>query len=356
MIIKCQTAAGPLVDHRRAVLTAYELTDHLGNVRATIDRKRFGLNGEVRMLSYADYYPFGSVMPGRQYSSSNSYRYGYQGQYAENDPETGHSFFPLRTYDGRLARWTATDPYNQFHSPYVGMGNNPISLVDPDGGYVPFGKVWRWVSPWHLTHREWSSVPFHIGHIDTWAELGTSIRDLGLSALAIPIRGLFELGSLGNWSTRSFPAGNYAGNSNINQVINIGGPGFNPAAPNIGPSIQRTASTGSLDEVHTYDWARLRALSGLRFNKIINVQMNYATGAVPSRLSGQLATTGWGSRIGTWNFGNMFQNKFRVRGQLQPNNTGDVYWEYNLSITVNAWQNIAWPARSRLFRRIYGGR
>lgn len=42
--------------------------------------------------------------------------------------------FELRLWDGRLGRWLTVDPYHEFHSPYVGMGNNPISLIDPDGG------------------------------------------------------------------------------------------------------------------------------------------------------------------------------------------------------------------------------
>jgi hypothetical protein len=39
-------------------------------------------------------------------------------------------------YDARVARWLSADPYGQFFSPYVGMGNNPVIGVDPDGGYV----------------------------------------------------------------------------------------------------------------------------------------------------------------------------------------------------------------------------
>jgi hypothetical protein len=34
-----------------------------------------------------------------------------------------------------LARWISPDPYGQFSSPYLGMGNNPVSGVDPDGGW-----------------------------------------------------------------------------------------------------------------------------------------------------------------------------------------------------------------------------
>jgi hypothetical protein len=42
--------------------------------------------------------------------------------------------FELRLWDGRLGRWLTVDPYGEFFSPYVGMGNNPINLIDPDGG------------------------------------------------------------------------------------------------------------------------------------------------------------------------------------------------------------------------------
>jgi hypothetical protein len=36
-------------------------------------------------------------------------------------------------YDSGKGRWFAPDPARQYWSPYVGMGNNPVSLVDPDG-------------------------------------------------------------------------------------------------------------------------------------------------------------------------------------------------------------------------------
>jgi RHS repeat-associated protein len=59
----------------------------------------------------------------------------------EKDPETGWEPFELRIacpetsgYDGRVGRWMTTDPYSQYHSPYLAMGNNPINMVDPDGG------------------------------------------------------------------------------------------------------------------------------------------------------------------------------------------------------------------------------
>jgi hypothetical protein len=36
-------------------------------------------------------------------------------------------------YDPKFGRWISRDPHKQFWSPYIGMGNNPISGFDPDG-------------------------------------------------------------------------------------------------------------------------------------------------------------------------------------------------------------------------------
>lgn len=109
-----------------AMTYVYELTDHFGNVRAV-----FTKNGNGAVLEgYTDYYPFGMPMPGR--NMIGDYRYNYQGQ--EKDPETGKEAFQLRLWDSRIGRWLSPDPYRQYASPYLGMGNNPINGIDPDGG------------------------------------------------------------------------------------------------------------------------------------------------------------------------------------------------------------------------------
>jgi RHS repeat-associated protein len=93
------------------------------------------------VVAASDYYPFGLVMDGRQVTDV-TYRYGYQGQYAEKDNTTGWNEFDLRMYDARFGRWISPDPYGQFASPYLAMGNNPISGTDPDGGFCcGFGYV-----------------------------------------------------------------------------------------------------------------------------------------------------------------------------------------------------------------------
>ena len=79
-------------------------------------------------------------MPGRS-GTTESYRFGYQGQFAEKDFETGYNQFEARLYDARIGRWMIPDPAGQFHSPYLGMGNNPVRYVDPDGecAWLVFG-------------------------------------------------------------------------------------------------------------------------------------------------------------------------------------------------------------------------
>lgn len=85
--------------------------------------------------AYSDYYPFGMAMVPSEIPA-DKYRHGYQGQYAEKDEETGYNAFELRMYDPVIGRWMGPDPYRQFYSAYIGMGNNPVSSVDPDGGWV----------------------------------------------------------------------------------------------------------------------------------------------------------------------------------------------------------------------------
>ena len=92
----------------------------------------------IDIIQTSSYYPFGSLMshyvkqPDPGYEQED-YRFGYQGQYAEEDEETGWNAFQLRMYDPIIGRWLSPDPYGEFFSPYLAMGNNP-RLVDPSGG------------------------------------------------------------------------------------------------------------------------------------------------------------------------------------------------------------------------------
>ncbi len=94
------------------------------------------------IVAGSDYYPYGLVMASREINREK-YRYGYQGQFAEKDSVNEWNHFNLRQYDPVVGRWNRTDPAGQYWSPYLAMGNNPVSMVDPDGAFSRFGAWWR---------------------------------------------------------------------------------------------------------------------------------------------------------------------------------------------------------------------
>jgi RHS repeat-associated protein len=85
------------------------------------------------VVQASDYGVWGDLLR-EQRSDDKKYRFGYQGQFAEKDEETGWNHFELREYENTLARWLVVDPKRIGHSPYVGMDNDPLNLIDPDGG------------------------------------------------------------------------------------------------------------------------------------------------------------------------------------------------------------------------------
>ncbi len=89
-----------------------------------------------RNAEESHYYPFGLKIAGISSKAFNklSNKYNYQGDFAENEEETAWDEFDLRMYDAQIGRWTGVDPYDGFFSPYLAMGNNPVAMIDPDGG------------------------------------------------------------------------------------------------------------------------------------------------------------------------------------------------------------------------------
>ncbi|MGL4567963.1 MAG: RHS repeat domain-containing protein, partial [Fusobacteriaceae bacterium] len=113
----------------------YELKDATGSVRAVIDREKDN-TGKVQLISYTSYYAYGEVITSMSNTLINTTtkRYGYQGEWAESNEQTGLVEFDLRQYDPEIGRWLSPDPMHQHFSPYLAMGNNPVSSVDMDGG------------------------------------------------------------------------------------------------------------------------------------------------------------------------------------------------------------------------------
>ncbi|MES2332475.1 MAG: RHS repeat-associated core domain-containing protein [Bacteroidota bacterium] len=129
----------------------YELSNHLGNVLATISDRKMpvtstaGITYAPELISGQDYYAFGMQMLQRGFSYENDYKFGFNGM--EKDEEIkgkGNSYTTeYRIYDSRTGRWLSVDPkasVSPDQSPYSSMDNNPIMFNDPLGDCVGYEK------------------------------------------------------------------------------------------------------------------------------------------------------------------------------------------------------------------------
>lgn len=110
----------------------YNLTDHLGNVRAVIHK---GSNGLAELIQQKHYYPFGTEMSQLNLGAGNN-KYLYNSKEIQNDFDLYWYDYGARFYDPALARWHSIDPLADKYSslsPYNYVANNPLKFVDPDG-------------------------------------------------------------------------------------------------------------------------------------------------------------------------------------------------------------------------------
>ncbi|OYT10922.1 MAG: hypothetical protein B6I18_06440, partial [Bacteroidetes bacterium 4572_112] len=85
-----------------------------------------------------DYYPFGMMMPGRNFSS-NQYRYGFNGKEKDEQGMGGGGStydYGFRIYNPQIAKFLSVDPLTAsypWYTPYQFAGNKPIWAIDIDG-------------------------------------------------------------------------------------------------------------------------------------------------------------------------------------------------------------------------------
>ena len=85
-------------------------------------------------------YPFGSLKPSRNASTSN-YRFGFNGMEVDDEVKGDNNSldFGARIYDPRIGRWLSPDALEKKYpdwSPYNYAIDNPIVFIDPDGNDV----------------------------------------------------------------------------------------------------------------------------------------------------------------------------------------------------------------------------
>ncbi|MEP7304386.1 MAG: SpvB/TcaC N-terminal domain-containing protein [Acidobacteriota bacterium] len=106
----------------------FQHDNHLGSAVLELDE-----SGAI--VSYEEYYPFGSTsfQSGRSLVEVQQKRYRYTGK--ERDEESGLYYYGARYYAPWLARFTAADPkgIDDGLNAFAYVRNNPIRLIDPDG-------------------------------------------------------------------------------------------------------------------------------------------------------------------------------------------------------------------------------
>src|ERR1035437_5279627 len=108
--------------------TRYQFDNHLGTACLELDEL-------ANVITYEDYYPYGSTsyQAGRSSAEASLKRYRYTGK--ERDRETGFTYHGARYYVPWLGSWTATDPSNLADGPnlFAYARSNPVLLRDPSG-------------------------------------------------------------------------------------------------------------------------------------------------------------------------------------------------------------------------------
>lgn len=106
------------------------ITDHLGNTRVIIER----VNANTALVQENHYGAWGEILEG--IGTPGDWSFLFQGKEWIDFNGYNNNDFGTRQYDPLIGRMWQVDGANQFASGYVGMGNNPVSMIDPDGQFA----------------------------------------------------------------------------------------------------------------------------------------------------------------------------------------------------------------------------
>jgi RHS repeat-associated protein len=137
----------PAISTRSLNQKRYELTDHLGNVRAVVSDRKLCDNSALptppvayraEVLNQTDFYPFGMISRTTT-ASGGEYRFSFNGQEQDNEihgaPGTSMTA-EFWQYDTRTGRRCNLDPITSGSiSRFATYHNNPIIYIDPRGLY-----------------------------------------------------------------------------------------------------------------------------------------------------------------------------------------------------------------------------
>jgi RHS repeat-associated protein len=88
---------------------------------------------EALIVQENHYDPYGLSLSGIEKENKPEDKWKFQDKELITELDLNWQDFGARFYDPQLGRWHCVDPADQFSSSYVGLGNNPVTAVDPDG-------------------------------------------------------------------------------------------------------------------------------------------------------------------------------------------------------------------------------
>jgi RHS repeat-associated protein len=208
----------------------YELTNHLGNVLATISDRKFGipLSDTSSLISYyepdivnaQDYYPFGMMSRAALRNTDKPYKFGFNGKLNDNEVKgLGlQQDYGMRIYDPRVGRFLSVDPIARQYpelTPYQFASNTPIQAIDLDGEEAGFVVNWladkakAMGSPKLSTYiRSFGGDPWYNAN-----QLGKKILQGDFKGAAVQVAGYMPAGVLYNLGKTGVEAANGDGNA-----------------------------------------------------------------------------------------------------------------------------------------------
>jgi RHS repeat-associated protein len=105
------------------------------------ERPRQGESYPDKIISLANYFPFGIDQPGGSWNAGSKYRYGFNGKEKDSNGEWGSTSYDygFRIYNPGIGKFQSVDPLTKSYpmlTPYQFASNTPIQSVDLDGlGY-----------------------------------------------------------------------------------------------------------------------------------------------------------------------------------------------------------------------------
>ncbi|MBK7764408.1 MAG: hypothetical protein IPI46_13860 [Bacteroidetes bacterium] len=134
-----------------------------------------------RLLEENHYYPFGMAIRISSDVSIAENKNLYQTKEFNSTANINQYDFLARQYDPLLGRFTGPDAAGQFASGYVGMGNNPTAMIDPDGNWANMNASsgrYDWGNHFRLQNNWMKRVYEHWGRQKFVDIDGSSLKDV----------------------------------------------------------------------------------------------------------------------------------------------------------------------------------